>query len=112
MTWLALVLAIGATARLTLLLTADTFPPAAKLRAAVLRWATRRQPKTRSGYLVGDPAEHPAYVLVTCPWCCSPWIGAGVLTAAWFWPTAWWFVIPAGALTASLAAGLAGQVRD
>lgn len=102
---LALVLAWLATARLAILLTRDAFPPSEWIRTRVLQYATGKAARTRSGVLLGHPDEHPLYVLVSCPWCCSFWIGLPVVAVAWFWPTAWWFVIPAAALTASLVAG-------
>ncbi|QDH93167.1 hypothetical protein SEA_VERITY_13 [Gordonia phage Verity] len=44
--------------------------------------------------------------LITCAWCSSVWIGAGVMVAAYFWAdTRWWFImVTAGA--ASLVAGV------
>jgi fatty acid desaturase len=107
---LALLLAFGATARLAILLTRDSFPPTVKLRTRVLQRAVARVPKTRTGVQLEDPTEDPWYVLVTCPWCCSFWLALPTVTAAWAWPTAWWFLIPAAALTASLAAGVIAQL--
>lgn len=107
MTWLPLLLALGATVRLTRLISHDPFPPAEKLRAAVLRRAVARSPKTRTGVLYGDnPADWWPYKLLTCPWCVSFWIGLPAAAAAHWAPTAAWFVIPAAALTASHLAGV------
>ena len=63
--WLAIVVAVLSTARLTRLVTQDVYPPAAWFRNRWRAW-------TRDG----DWSE-----LVTCPFCAAPYLAAGVL--AW-----------------------------
>lgn len=50
------------------------------------------------------PEPHPLGELVTCPWCCSMWIGLGVIAARRLAPRAWDPL--ARALVGSAAAGL------
>lgn len=65
-TVLLLVVAILATYRLTRLIVADTFPPIARLRAAVsARW--------------GDDSWQT--YLSTCAWCSSMYVAAGLVAA-------------------------------
>jgi hypothetical protein len=97
MAWLPLILAFGAVARLTRLLTVDTFPPIVWGRAHLRAWLIR------SGR---DDENHWSVRLLGCAWCISFWIAAPVMALAyWFGPTAA-FLIPAGTLTASHAAGM------
>lgn len=82
-----MVLAAGATMRLTRLVTKDY------LTADVRRTLQRRLPE-KGAYLIG------------CPWCASFWLGAAVAAVTVRWPrsravTAGWL-----ALTASHASGL------
>lgn len=91
MTVVVWLLALGATMRLTRLVTQDTFPPAALLRSKV---------GSRFGY------DHAAYDLVTCVWCASWWLAAPVLAAAVLLGDSWWFLLPASALTFSLLSGM------
>lgn len=82
-----MVLAVGATMRLTRLVTKDY------LTEQPRRWVQRNSPE-KVAYLVG------------CPWCSSFWIGGVVAVATARWPrsrlvTAAWL-----ALTASHAAGM------
>lgn len=119
---LALLLAFGATARLAILLTRDQFPPTVTLRARVLKHVADREiarlradaahtsSRIDTNLAVDRAVESWPYVLVTCPWCCSFWLALPACTAAWWQPTAWWFLIPAAALTASLAAGVIAQL--
>lgn len=50
--------------------------------------------------------------LITCAWCTSVWVGAGVGVAAWFYAdTGWWFImVTAGA--ASLVTGIGSAWLD
>ena len=94
--WLfTLILAIGATMRLTRLITADTIT--APLRA----WSIAR---------TKDP-DHPLPTLLRCPWCMGVWTGG--IVALWAWADAdhWYFTVPALALTCAHAAGLDGARR-
>jgi hypothetical protein len=120
-TWLALLLAAGATVRLTLLVTRDQFPPTVWLRARALaagiRWAQRQyrtdptRPSTRvdQSICVDKARDWWLYKVLTCPWCVSFWIGLPAAATAEWAPGAWWFRVPALALSASLAAGLTGD---
>ena len=78
LTWVAAtVVAVLSIARLTKLLTEDTWPPAAFLRNM---WIGRFQ---------GAWGE-----LFLCPFCMAPWVGVAVLTAGWLsdlHPVWWWF---------------------
>lgn len=79
---LLLVLMVGATARITRLLVADSFPPIARARS----WVGAR----------GDWQDY----LTDCPWCIGVWVAAAVTAAAeWrysvpapllVWPTVAW----------------------
>lgn len=85
MSTLLVFLLIGATVRLTRLVTADVILE--KPRA----WVERR---------VGEKLEY----LIRCPWCASWWVGLVVFLLGWYAPdTIVWIV--SGALTASLVAG-------
>jgi hypothetical protein len=86
-----LILAIGAAARLTRLVTIDTIT--APLRARVMK-------------ATGDP-DHPVSVLMRCPWCMGVWISGPVAAWAYFTWGHWWFTVPALALTCAHAAGYA-----
>jgi hypothetical protein len=87
-----LVLAIGAAARLTRLITMDVIT--APLRARVMA-------------KVGDP-DHYAAVLVRCPWCMGVWIGALVGVWSYLCWGHWYFTLPALVLTCAQAAGHLG----
>lgn len=56
--------------------------------------------------------DHWFAYLVTCAWCMSIWVGAGTLTAAYWWGgTRWWFImVTAGA--ASLVTGIGSMWLD
>ena len=85
MSTLLVVLLIGATVRMTRLLTADTILE--RPRA----WLERHLPESIS-------------YLFRCDWCMSVWVGFAVFTFGWFAPPAWSTII-SGALTASLLTG-------
>jgi hypothetical protein len=91
----AVVVGVVSVARLTRLLTQDTYPPAAWVRA---KWSA----------LTNDG---PWSDLVTCPYCAAPYITAAVL--AWGllsdFHVSWWIVN--GWLAASYAAAMV-VVRD
>jgi hypothetical protein len=85
MSTLLVALLIGATIRLTRLLTTDALLEPGRA------WIERRSP-ARLAYLI------------RCDWCMSVWVGFGVFLLGWYAPdTAVWIV--SGALTASLIAG-------
>lgn len=95
MTIAIFLLALGATARITRLVTRDFITR--HLRAYVIR---------RLG------PDHDVPYLLTCPWCLSVWVAAGVMTVAWFYGGHPGFIIPAAALTASYLIGLAASILD
>lgn len=106
-TWLVFLLAIGADVRLTLLITRDAFPPVIWFRARVLQWSYRRMDLDGQ-----QPDDTWAYTLITCPWCLSFWIALPCLAAARYAGHTDVFLIVAGALTASLAAGVTAHRID
>lgn len=79
-------LAVGAAARLTRLVSMDVFPPARKFR----EWTVRR---------FGD--EHWIPELVYCPWCIGFWISGAVGASAWLWGDTLAWQIPASLLALS-----------
>jgi len=82
-------LAVGAAARLTRLVSMDVFPPARKFR----EWTVNQ---------FGE--DHWIPELVFCPWCIGFWISATVGASAWMWgDTAAW-QIPASLLALSYVA--------
>ncbi|GGG04136.1 hypothetical protein GCM10007304_17830 [Rhodococcoides trifolii] len=95
MTVTVFLLALGATARLTRLISDDYVTR--YLRALVIR---RRGADSDSAYLV------------TCPWCLSPYIGAAIFTTAWFYGEHPGFLIPAMVATASYIIGIAASWLD
>lgn len=95
MTLTIFLLALGATARLTRLVTDDYVTR--HLRAAVIR---------RFG------PDHDLAYLVTCPWCISMYIGGVIMTIAWFVGEHAGFTIPAAALTASYLIGVAASILE
>lgn len=119
-TVLALLLAFGATARLTRLVTTDVFPPTVALRARVLAIGVRRHTRplnaasgvtrTDTSLAVDKTRSWWPYKLLTCGWCLSFWIGLAAVTVAYFQPRAWWFLLPAAALTASHITGLLSRL--
>lgn len=86
--WLLVLLAIGATARLTRLVTADYITSPIRDRL-IERW---------------DEDSKRAYLL-TCDYCASMYVGPAVATATVLWPTNRVIVIGLIALTASFVAG-------
>lgn len=89
--WL-IVLALGATARLTRLVTDDF------LTERPRRWLQRHLP------------EHLAYML-GCPWCASFWIGLPVAAVTVAWPSNRAVLVAWLALSGSLVAGLAATAE-
>lgn len=89
---LIVVLLIGATIRLTRLVTTDVILE--RPRA----WIERR---------LNDKLRY----LIRCPWCASWWIGLAVFAFGWYGPDAAAWIV-AGALTASLFAAWAAEVEN
>lgn len=133
-TWLLLLVMSLATYRLTRLVVADTFPPVLWLRdqlaggwrpltlaeheryvaasssaQAVMRDAWSYDPDDDLGRYVHRAKWSPFWLseLLSCPWCASGWIAAGVTAGTWaviglpvpllVWPAVW----AAGALLAA-----------
>ncbi|MEU0770657.1 DUF1360 domain-containing protein [Streptomyces albogriseolus] len=94
-------LALGACLRLTRLVTDDdiTEPYRQKVHARVHR------AKHRPGSLYGGPWGFLSR-LISCPWCASVWIAAGLVPAAHLAGDTLWFRIPAGLLTLSWLVGI------
>lgn len=94
MTVAAFLLALGATARLTRLITADY------LTRGIRFWAVRRW-----------GPDHDIPYLLTCAWCSGLWIAGAVCTIAWFYGHTAPYLIATSALTVSwLYATIAGWV--
>lgn len=91
--WLLVILVVLAVARITRLVNAD----------AILNGPRSAIQRTRF--------DHLAY-FVTCPWCVSIWVAAGVSTAAWYWRGQPWFQIVLLALAASYVTGLLASNLD
>lgn len=89
--WLWLVYAL-AVARLTGLIAAD------EISRPVRDWLVEHLPRWRAAVAV----EY----LLTCVWCVSMWVAAGVVAAAWHWGTRAWILGPALVLAASQIAGM------
>lgn len=92
------VLAVGAAARLTRLVTTDAITGWARARII-----GRRGPDSRLAYFV------------SCPWCVSVWVAAATIALGW-WPaqhgTATWWWFPAALLACSYAVGALASTFD
>lgn len=88
-----LVLLALSTFRIARFITADDYPLWAPVRARI----TRRWPPTPGAW-----SE-----IVLCPWCCSPYIAAGLLV--WWLFAAYWLAPVAVILTCSAVAGLLAE---
>jgi hypothetical protein len=86
-----MLLAIGATMRVTRLVTKDYLTDEPR------RWVQRRAPE-KIAYLVG------------CPWCTSFWVGGAIAAATARWPRSRAVVALWLALTASHASGMLGNL--
>lgn len=108
MSWMVLVLALGATARLTRLVGRDSITFFFRDWLAA-RGEDARDRRTGKGLRMKSVTERVfAFVedMVTCPWCLSIWMSAAVAVLAWHFGETVWFVVPAMALTASHFTGL------
>lgn len=95
MSVLTMVLVLGATARLTRLVTTD------RILEAPRDWVLDRvNPLGLLTYMLG------------CPWCISIYVGSGAATAGYLVGDTLWFSIPALALTASYVTGVAATLTD
>lgn len=89
--WLEVLLTFGAIARLTVLIRADRVTNVLR----VFVWRHTRCPESMWRYWV------------TCAWCASIWVGAGVGGAWWAWHGHAWFQAGLLALTGSYLTGVA-----
>ncbi|MBF6298217.1 hypothetical protein IU459_11765 [Nocardia amamiensis] len=95
MTFPVFLLALGATARLTRLITDDYI--ARHLRVLVIK---------RTGH------DSELSYMMTCPWCLSPWLGAIVVTlseVAHYHGWDEWFLLPAAVLSVSWLVGTGAE---
>jgi hypothetical protein len=92
---MTLILALGATARLTRLVTSD------RITQAPRDWILDRL----------NPDGLTAYLL-TCRWCVSIYTSIPIAAIATLHPNSLWWEIPALALTASHATGLLTAMED
>lgn len=95
MPFMTFLLCLGASARLTRLVTDDYLTR--HLRVWVIK---------RTG------AKSDWSYLVTCAWCLGMWMCGAVFTVAYFYGDRPWFIWPAAALTASWVYGLAATYAD
>lgn len=127
MSWLAAAVCVLTVARLTRLVTTDTFPPILRLRERVLsRWpaddtmftgewvtGTSGDPTTLGGASVAYSDLVDAWVavepspigeLVTCDWCASVWVAALVVPLFWLFGdvAVWVGLVPAASLVAGI----------
>lgn len=109
--------------RLTRLVTADAFPFGV-LRLRITDWANERWgPLRRLAGPLGGPLPHggdavklnaydgqaPLGYLITCPWCSSIYLGAGVAAVA---STGTWWLWIATPLALSAVAGVVASITD
>ena len=117
--WLLLVLMSVAVYRITRLITTDTFPPILWVRDRVAGgWRDAEEYEKPTEVIDGVPSVYNKRVrwspnwlaeLITCPWCTSAYVSAGVTAAVWATtglplPVLVWFAVwGAGALIAAQA---------
>ena len=89
-TAMAVVLTIGATARVVRLATVDEFPPIVAAKARLV---------TRYGM------DHWSHTLVSCPWCAAPWLLLPAMASALLWHDDLWWRLAAAWLTGSYVVG-------
>lgn len=101
MTWLTFATVVGATTRLTRLVTQD------RILAFVRRAAANADARMRARRGALDGETGPLYGFITCPWCVSVWIAIalGALVAICHGDTLTLIDALLGALTASHVAG-------
>ena len=93
--WLFVVV-IGASARLTRLVTADSITTFA--RTAFLR------------RFKGEVAARTAAEFITCPWCVGFWVALSVTLSAYAWGDQLWFIVATTALTVAHVVGLLARL--
>lgn len=89
--WFILLLAAGATARITRLIGIDTVSETARI------WLITHIPQA---------LRLSAARLLSCPWCLSVWVAAAVIAAGEVWDYPNWWRVGAAIATASQIAGL------
>jgi hypothetical protein len=101
--WLLVLLAIGATARLTRLVNEDA------ITQPIRSWFFRRDPAAEDM----EPEEIGRWAyFITCPWCVSIWVGALVAYLAVWWGDNRVIVTGLLALTCSVVTGLVAGLVD
>lgn len=98
-----------AAARITRLVTTDTFPPVKRAREALLKRVDPRGVRKIKG------AEPPALAeLIECNWCAGFWISTAVVAARWRFPRLWGAVAPvwATSMVVGLVAGVSEREGD
>lgn len=100
--WLLVVLAIGATMRLTRLVNED------KITEPIRGWFFGHDDPDE---LEPEEIGRWAY-FITCPWCVSIWVGTGVAYAAVWWGDNRVVITALLALTASVATGVIAGLLD
>lgn len=88
---LTVALAMLATYRLTLLVTAD------ELTKGPREWLVRRFEAARMNKVA---------FLLECPWCASMWVAMPVCASGWRWGSSGWWFVPAWVLAASAVTGV------
>lgn len=109
---ITLILAVGAAARITRLVVADT------ITEPVRTWALpriARSRRERKRIAQGEPATPPTglrgalVTLLTCHWCTGMWVAAAITPLAMTSDGSLWFVLPAAILTVAYVVGLLGD---
>lgn len=109
---ITLILAVGAAARITRLVVADT------ITDPLRTWALPRIARSRAERLRiahGEPATPPTglrgalVTLLTCHWCTGVWVAGALTPLALSAGGALWFILPASILTVSYAVGILGD---
>lgn len=109
---ITLILAVGAAARITRLVVADT------ITAPLRDWALpriARSRKDRDHIAQTGQAQPPRglraalITLLTCHWCTGMWVAAAIAPVAWIYGHTTWFALPAAVLTIAYAVGFLGD---
>lgn len=109
---ITLILAVGAAARITRLVVADTITE--PLRNALLPRIARSR-RERDRIAQGEPATPPQglrgalITLLTCHWCAGMWISIAIVALAYIADGHPLFTWPAAALTVAYLVGLAAD---
>lgn len=109
-----MLLALGATARITRLIGQDS------ITFFFRDWLAAHSEDARDGRASVKPGRITlrewifTFVedLVACPWCLSVWVAAPVAVLAWLFGGTGWFAVPALALTASHVTGLISTTKE